>query len=208
MIAFQGEPAPTPSGLPAPLSPGNGGALHLRGSQRTRRTGDAAGRELDLWPAGIDILLPESGLHIIDEGFVRVRISLMGVPGAKLARHHRRDEPSGLWASAAASCAATGFAASSAPIPPDRPWRSRGAAKVAGALAAPLAAEIYGLDELASDVGPPQQYRASHHVAPARFQPPPEPRGDGTMMTSFVFRVPTSRPRFTRRWAARPMAST
>ena len=35
--------------------------------------------------ADIHHLLPESGLHIVDEGFVRVRISLLGVPGSKLA---------------------------------------------------------------------------------------------------------------------------
>ena len=34
--------------------------------------------------ADIHHLLPESGLHIIDEGFVRVRIALMGVPGTRL----------------------------------------------------------------------------------------------------------------------------
>ena len=35
--------------------------------------------------ADIHHLLPESGLHIIGETFVRVHISLMGLPGARLA---------------------------------------------------------------------------------------------------------------------------
>ena len=35
--------------------------------------------------ADIHRLLPESGLHILDEAFVRVRISLMSVPGRKLS---------------------------------------------------------------------------------------------------------------------------
>ena len=44
--------------------------------------------------ADIHRLLPESGLHIIDEAFVRVRISLMAMPGAKLADiHHVRAHP-------------------------------------------------------------------------------------------------------------------
>ena len=34
--------------------------------------------------ADIHHLLPESGLHIVDETFVRVHISLLGVPGTRL----------------------------------------------------------------------------------------------------------------------------
>ena len=34
--------------------------------------------------ADIHHLLPESGLHIIDETFVRVHVNLLGVPGARL----------------------------------------------------------------------------------------------------------------------------
>jgi prephenate dehydratase len=40
--------------------------------------------------ADIHHLLPESGLHIIDEGFVRVRISLLGVPGTRWPRSPTR----------------------------------------------------------------------------------------------------------------------
>ena len=35
--------------------------------------------------ADIHRLLPESGLHIIDEAFVRVHINLLGVPGAQVS---------------------------------------------------------------------------------------------------------------------------
>jgi prephenate dehydratase len=35
--------------------------------------------------ADIHRLLPESGLHIVDEAFVRVHINLLGVPGATIA---------------------------------------------------------------------------------------------------------------------------
>ena len=35
--------------------------------------------------ADMHSLLPQSGLHIIDEAFVRVHISLLGIPGTKIA---------------------------------------------------------------------------------------------------------------------------
>ena len=35
--------------------------------------------------ADIHRLLPESGMHIVDEAFIRVRIALMAVPGQTLA---------------------------------------------------------------------------------------------------------------------------
>ncbi|MBU2360461.1 MAG: prephenate dehydratase, partial [Alphaproteobacteria bacterium] len=34
--------------------------------------------------ADVHSLLPESGLHIVDEAFVRVHVNLLGVPGAKV----------------------------------------------------------------------------------------------------------------------------
>ena len=40
--------------------------------------------------ADIHSLLPGSGLHIIDEAFVRVHIALLAVPGAKLRKSKPR----------------------------------------------------------------------------------------------------------------------
>ncbi len=100
--------------------------------------------------ADIHRLLPESGLHIVDEAFVRVHISLLGVPGARLSDVREamsHTGPSG--AVPRASCAST----ASGPTPAaDTAGGARGGAggdPHRGALASELAAEIYGLDVLA-----------------------------------------------------------
>ena len=138
--------------------------------------------------ADIHRLLPESGLHIVDEAFTRVKISLMAMPGVKLediktarahlvllpqaraylAKHGIRAEAAADSAGAAQELAASG----------DRST---------GVLASDLAAEIYGLDILARNI-------EDHGHNTTRFlimsrQPNMEQRGDHGMITSFVFRV-------------------
>jgi len=103
--------------------------------------------------ADIHRLLPESGLHIIGEAFVRVRIALMARPGAKLSdiklvrahlvllpqarsflqAHGITSEPAADSAGAAAELAASG-------------------GMTDGVLASAVAAEIHGLDVLAQDI--------------------------------------------------------
>ena len=103
--------------------------------------------------ADIHRLLPESGLHIIDEAFVRVRISLLALPGTKIedirnVRAHLVLLPQsaqflkmhGITGEAAADSA--GAAAELAAS------RTEGE----GVLASALAGEIYGLDVLATDI--------------------------------------------------------
>ena len=133
-------------------------------------------------------LLPESGLHIVDECFTRVRISLMANAGAKLenikaVRAHLVLLPQAqkfldkhkIRAEAAADSAGA-------------------AAKLAisekldeGVLASKLAAKIYGLDILARDI---EDY--GHNTT--RFlvmsnTPNLERRGNNKLMTTFVFQV-------------------
>lgn len=137
--------------------------------------------------ADIHHLLPESGLHIVGEAFVRVHISLLAVPGTSLStitdamshtvllgqcrkflrEHGIRPMTGADTAGSAKEVAARGNPA-------------------LAALAAPLAAEIYGLDRLADEI-------EDRHNNTTRFlimapQPDHSRRSD-RMLTSFVFRV-------------------
>ncbi|MCK0125917.1 prephenate dehydratase [Gelidibacter sp. F2691] len=138
--------------------------------------------------ADIHRLLPESGLHILDEAFVRVRISLMGLPGVaiediKLVRAHPVLLPQsanflklhGMRGVGAADSA--GAAANLA--------KSKVAGE--GVLASALAAEIYGLNLLAEDVED-HGHNTTRFVIMGR-EPNLERRGKHGMITTFVFEV-------------------
>ncbi len=137
--------------------------------------------------ADIHRLLPESGLHIVDEAFVRVHISLMAAPGVTLeeldtvrahlvllpqcasflARHGIRGEAAADSAGAASEIAASGL-------------------RNVGALASDLAAEIYGLTILARHI-------EDHSHNTTRFlimsREADKSRRHSEMVTTFVFRV-------------------
>lgn len=138
--------------------------------------------------ADIHRLLPESGLHILDEAFVRVRIALMSVPGRRLeeitdVRAHLVLLPQSAGflrahrikahAAADSAGAAADLAAHQAPGE--------------GVLASALAAEIHGLEVLAQDI-------EDHGHNTTRFlimgrDIDLSRRGEGKMMTTFVFEV-------------------
>ncbi|MEM6760801.1 MAG: prephenate dehydratase [Pseudomonadota bacterium] len=137
--------------------------------------------------ADIHRLLPESGLHIVDEAFVRVRIALMAMPGQSLEaiRHVRAHmvlipqartflDAHGITASAAADSA--GAARDIA----------ENAEMAVGALASAVAADIHGLDILARDIED-QGHNTTRFLL---MSPTPDTavRGD-TMITTFVFEV-------------------
>jgi prephenate dehydratase len=133
-------------------------------------------------------LLPESGLHITGEHFLRIEMNLLGVKGAtlkdvksvqslsvalgqcrKFIRKHRLKTINGVDTAGSA-----------------REVAERGDKSVA-AIASRFAAEVYGLDILASNIED-----ASHNTT--RFlviskQPESPKRGSGTVKTTFVFRV-------------------
>ena len=138
--------------------------------------------------ADIHRLLPESGLHIHDEAFVRVRICLLGLPGTRLeqirdvhahlvllpqsARFLREHAIKGHAAADSAGAAAE---------------LAAGADKSQGVLASALAGEIYGLDVLARDI-------EDHGHNTTRFvimgnAPDLTRRGTHGMLTTFVFEV-------------------
>jgi len=137
--------------------------------------------------ADIHRLLPESGLHIVGEAFVRVRIALMARPGQTLSdikhvrahlvllpqaqtfldAHGITSEPAADSAGAAAELAQTDT-------------------KGEGVLASEIAAKIHGLDVLARDI-------EDHGHNTTRFLlMSPEPdmtRRAERMLTTFVFEV-------------------
>ncbi|QDY68627.1 prephenate dehydratase [Qingshengfaniella alkalisoli] len=137
--------------------------------------------------ADIHRLLPESGLHIIDEFFVRVRICLMALPGTRLedinrVRAHlvllpqarRFLKEHGIRAESAADSA--GAAADLA----------RSGDNSYAVLASELAAQTHGLEVIARDI-------EDHGHNTTRFlvmSPKVElARRSGNMMTTFVFQV-------------------
>jgi prephenate dehydratase len=138
--------------------------------------------------ADVHHLLPQSGLHIVDEAFVRVHINLLGKPGARLeqietAFGHTVILP---------QCAT--FLRQNSITPRVSPDNARAARDVAAgddmtaaALASELAAEIYGLDVLARNI-------EDHDRNTTRFLVMARDidlrrRGDNGMVTSFIFRV-------------------
>ena len=138
--------------------------------------------------ADIHSLLPNSGLHIIEEHFVRVRISLMAMPGVALEDIKKVRAHLVLLPQARSFLKAHGIAAETAAD-------SAGAAAdlaasgdlTQGVLASEMCAEIYGLNILASDI-------EDHGHNTTRFllmsrEPDFTRRGDHGMLTTFVFEV-------------------
>ncbi|MEE9387071.1 MAG: prephenate dehydratase [Paracoccaceae bacterium] len=138
--------------------------------------------------ADIHRLLPKSGLHIVDEAFIRVHISLMARPGVtlqdlKLVRAHLVLLPQcrgfldehGIKGEAAADSA--GAAADLA----------RDGDATTGALASDLAAETYGLNILARHIED-NSHNTTRFLLMGR-EPDHSRRGENGMITSFVFRV-------------------
>lgn len=138
--------------------------------------------------ADIHRLLPQSGLHIVDEAFVRVHINLLAVPGTSLAQVREAMSHTVLLG----QC--RGFLREHGILPVTGADTAGSAHLVAqagdparAALASELAGKIYGLDVLARHIED-QDTNTTRFLIMAR-DPDPTPRGDHGMMTSFVFRV-------------------
>tara|TARA_B110000902_G_scaffold8555_1_gene10397 strand:- start:314 stop:1153 length:840 start_codon:yes stop_codon:yes gene_type:complete len=138
--------------------------------------------------ADVHSLLPESGLHIVDEVFVRVHVNLLVKPGAQLAAiktayGHPVILP---------QCA--GFLRENLITGRATSDNARAAREVSegddltvGALASELAADIYGLDIIARHIEDADN-NTTRFLVMAR-EPDYKKRGNHGMMTSFVFRV-------------------
>jgi len=138
--------------------------------------------------ADIHRLLPESGLHILDEAFLRVRISLLGLPGSKLDDIKEVRAHLVLLPQSAQFLKAHGFRGHASAD------SAGAAAELAqhqtpgeGVLASDLAAEIYGLDILARDIED-HGHNTTRFVIMGRELDLTR-RGTDGMMTTFVFEV-------------------
>ena len=138
--------------------------------------------------ADIHHLLPEAGLHIIGEHFQRVNHCLMAPKGATLAGLKTVESH----VQALSQC--RNFTRQRGLKPVVRADTAGSAADVAerkdksvGAIASSLAAEIYGLEVLATDIED-ADHNTTRMVLMARDPIDPDP-AKGAVVTSFVFRV-------------------
>ncbi|MBE0452886.1 prephenate dehydratase [Roseovarius autotrophicus] len=138
--------------------------------------------------ADIHHLLPQSGLHIVGEAFVRVHINLLALPGVRLdqvesAMSHTMLlgqcraflERHGIRRVTGADTAGSARQVAEADVPE------------MAALASELAGEIYGLDVIARHI----EDQGTNTTRFLVMAPEPDfsPRGADGMMTTFVFQV-------------------
>lgn len=138
--------------------------------------------------ADIHHLLPDSGLFIIGEHFLRVRHNLLAVHGARIADLKAVHSH----AQALGQCRVTVRNLGLEAIPAaDTAGAARRVAewndKSQGAIASRLAAEIYGLDVLKADIED-EDHNTTRFVVLARERRDP-PGGTKNVITSFIFRV-------------------
>ncbi len=138
--------------------------------------------------ADIHHLLPESGLHIVDEAFVRVHINLLAVPGTKL------DEVEAAMSHTVLLGQCRGFLRQhnlKLVTGADTAGSARHVAQIGdpklAALASELAGEIYGLEVLARHIED-RSNNTTRFLLMSR-EMDLKRRGNDGMMTSFVFRV-------------------
>ncbi len=138
--------------------------------------------------ADIHHLLPGAGLFIVGEHFLRVRHQLMARPGAALGGLKRALSHT----QALGQCRKTLRRLGLAPVPEaDTAGSARLVAEsgdlTLAAIASPLAAEIYGLEILMSDIED-DAHNTTRFAVFANEPDDAEP-GEGAVMTTFIFRV-------------------
>ena len=140
--------------------------------------------------ADIHVLLPESGLQIVGEHFLRIRFHLLGIPGSTLEQAqevhshvHALGQCRKLIRSMGLKPVVAGDTAGSAREVRD--WND--ASKVS--LAPPLAAQMYGLDVLAEDVEDDATNTTRFVALSRERRQHTRDELPGPVITSFVFRV-------------------
>ena len=196
-IAFQGEPGAYSHQACHEARPGYE-AVPCRTFEDVIEIVREGGAEIAMLPvenstygrvADIHRLLPESGLHIIDEAFVRVHINLMALPGTPLANIREAMSHTVLLGQCRKFLGEQGIA----PVTgADTAGSAREVAEdgnpARAALASDLAAEIYGLDILARHIEDHDR-NTTRFLLMTRAADQMRRGGEAGMMTSFVFRV-------------------
>jgi len=195
-IAFQGEPGAYSHEACRGARP-EMEALPCRTFEDTIEAVRSATADLAMLPvenstygrvADIHQLLPESGLHIVGEAFVRVHINLLAVPGTPLNRIRTAMSLPVLLGQCRGFLMENAIRRMSGPD-------TAGSAKLVAeqgdpsvaALASELAAEIHGLEVLARNVED-EGNNTTRFLIMSR-EADMKRRGDGRMITTFVFRV-------------------
>ena len=138
--------------------------------------------------ADIHSLLPRSGLHIVEEIFVRVRINLMAVPGTSLADIRVARAHLVLLPQARRFLSRHGIEAQTAIDSAGAASRlSRSRERNVGVLASGLAAKIHGLEVLAENIEDHAHNTTRFLIMSSKADH--SRRGDSGMITSFVFQV-------------------
>ena len=138
--------------------------------------------------ADIHHLLPEAGLYIVAEHFLRVRHQLMALPGATLQSVNRVMSHT----QALGQCRNNLRTLGLKPVPEaDTAGSARivsqGQDQSVGAIASRLAAQIYGLEILKEDMED-ETHNTTRFVVLAKDPDDAEP-DDGPVITTFLFRV-------------------
>ncbi|MFO1173481.1 MAG: prephenate dehydratase [Hyphomicrobiaceae bacterium] len=138
--------------------------------------------------ADIHHLLPEAGLYIVGEHFLRVRHQLMGLPGTPIAKITRAMSHT----QALGQCRNTLRGLGIAPIPAaDTAGSARIVAETKdpslAAIASELAADIYGLEILKRDIED-EAHNTTRFVILSPEPDDAEP-GQGPIVTTFIFNV-------------------
>jgi prephenate dehydratase len=138
--------------------------------------------------ADIHHFLPDSGLHIIAEHFLRIRFALMAIPGASIGNIrtvHSHVHALGQCRKVIRQHGLTPV------ISGDTAGAAREIAELGdptqAAISPPLAAEIYGLEILADDVED-EDHNTTRFVVLSR-EYVVAPAGNGPVVTSFIFNV-------------------
>ena len=138
--------------------------------------------------ADIHRLLPESGLHIIDEEFLRVHINLLAVPGATLNDIERAHSHLVLLPQCKGFLTQHGIEGR---VSPDNARAARDVADAGeiadAALASELAAEVYGLNILTRHIED-EDHNTTRFLLMSR-EADLTRRGETGMITTFVFNV-------------------